>query len=566
MRSPRHAIGVGVGSFLLLIGAAAPAAAADPPTVTVSAPLQRELVEWDEFTGQFWAKDSVEIRARVSGYLTEIHFTDGQIVNPGDLLFVIDPRPYEATQAAAQAQLGQATAQVELAQRQLGRSAELRKKDFEPASSYDQRVSELKVATAAIESANAAIRSAQLNVEFTHITAPLLGRISNHQVSVGNLVSGSDSASTPALTTIVSLDPIWFYFDMRPDVPRPSLVTPMRESELAKTESGSVTPAPLSGAERTRRHRALKKAAPSTAPLLYERADWQLYIRPETLPQKAGCNPRQIGCAVLKEVVDNGLDFGAELGIERIPGGYRITDSGPGIDPAAVPILFAVNRPLLSTKLKRLPLRGMLGNGLRVVMGAVAAFGGAIAVTTRGHRLDLAVDRVTGKTNVTSDTSVPDMLGTTVEIMLRQFGGEEFRPAELSLKVAREGKQYTGPSRPSWYNTDDFGELLARVTPHTATVARVVRDVFAIDTTTRALPPSCHPARSPSSTGICVGLRMTAGPRPSATSATRPTSPMAGQTASHGSVAPRSPTASRPGRAASTPARTPPPRAMSSFC
>jgi multidrug efflux pump subunit AcrA (membrane-fusion protein) len=107
MRSPRQTIGVGVGSFLLLIGAATPAAAADPPAVTVSAPLQRELIEWDEFTGQFWARDSVEIRARVSGYLTEIHFTDGQMVNRGDLLFVIDPRPYEATQAAAQAQLGQ---------------------------------------------------------------------------------------------------------------------------------------------------------------------------------------------------------------------------------------------------------------------------------------------------------------------------------------------------------------------------------------------------------------------------------------------------------------------------
>src|SRR5580704_6410011 len=107
MRSSRQAIGVGVGSYLLLIGATASAAAADPPAVTVSAPLQRELVEWDEFTGQFWAKDSVEIRARVSGYLTKIHFTDGQMVNRGDLLFVIDPRPYEATQAAAQAQLGQ---------------------------------------------------------------------------------------------------------------------------------------------------------------------------------------------------------------------------------------------------------------------------------------------------------------------------------------------------------------------------------------------------------------------------------------------------------------------------
>jgi len=93
MRSSRQAIGVGVGSYLLLIGATATAAAADPPAVTVSAPLQRELVEWDEFTGQFWAKDSVEIRARVSGYLTKIHFTDGQMVNRGDLLFVIDPRP-----------------------------------------------------------------------------------------------------------------------------------------------------------------------------------------------------------------------------------------------------------------------------------------------------------------------------------------------------------------------------------------------------------------------------------------------------------------------------------------
>ena len=189
-------------------------ATAGPPAVTVSQPIQRELVERDEFTGQFAAKEYVEIRARVSGYLTEIHFEDGQIVKEGDLLFVIDPRPYEATLAAARAQLAQANAQVDLATQQLSRSAELRKKDFEPASNYDQRVSDLKVAAAATESAKAAIRSAELNVGFTRITAPLTGRISNHQVSVGNLVSGSDSAATPALTTIVSLDPIYFYFDM----------------------------------------------------------------------------------------------------------------------------------------------------------------------------------------------------------------------------------------------------------------------------------------------------------------------------------------------------------------
>src|SRR5437773_6838379 len=185
-----------------------------PPAVTVSQPVQRELVEWDEYTGQFAAMEYVEIRARVSGYRTEIHFEDGQLVKEGDLLFVIDPRPYEATLASAQAQLAQGEGQVELATRRLGRTAELRKKDFEPASTYDQRVSDLKVATAAVESAKAAIRSAELNVGFTRITAPLTGRISNHQVSIGNLISGGDAATTPALTTIVSLDPIYFYFDM----------------------------------------------------------------------------------------------------------------------------------------------------------------------------------------------------------------------------------------------------------------------------------------------------------------------------------------------------------------
>src|SRR5215472_9381514 len=141
-----------------------------PPTVTVSAPLQKEIVEWDEFTGQFAAVDYVEVRARVSGYLTEIHFQDGQMVKQGDLLFVIDPRPYEATLGVAQAQLGQGNAQLDLAQRQLERSADLKNKGFEPVSSYDQRVSDMKVAAAAVESAKASIRSAQLNVEFTHIS------------------------------------------------------------------------------------------------------------------------------------------------------------------------------------------------------------------------------------------------------------------------------------------------------------------------------------------------------------------------------------------------------------
>ena len=188
--------------------------AASPPAVTVSAPLQKEITEWDEFTGQFAAIDYVEVRARVSGYLTEIHFDDGQIVHKGDLLFVIDPRPYEATLASVQAQLAQAQAQVDLANQQLGRSSELLKKGYEPQSSTDQRISDLKVATAAVEAAKAGIQSAQLNVEFTRITAPVTGRISSHRVSIGNLVSGNDSSAATLLTTIVSLDPIYFNFDI----------------------------------------------------------------------------------------------------------------------------------------------------------------------------------------------------------------------------------------------------------------------------------------------------------------------------------------------------------------
>ena len=184
------------------------------PPVTISPPLQKEIVEWDQFTGQFQAVDFVEIRARVAGYLTEIHFQDGQTVKKGDLLFVIDPRPYEAALASMRAQLGQAEAQVGLAQAQLNRSAELRKRDFEPASAYDQRVSDLKVATASVEAAKAAIRTAELNVEFTRITAPITGRISRHQVSIGNLISGGDGGAATLLTTIVSLDPIYFNFDM----------------------------------------------------------------------------------------------------------------------------------------------------------------------------------------------------------------------------------------------------------------------------------------------------------------------------------------------------------------
>jgi hypothetical protein len=234
-------------------------------------------------------------------------------------------------------------------------------------------------------------------------------------------------------------------------------------------------------AERQRRKRARDRAAAAQAPLLFETQDWQLFLRPETLPQKAGCEPDQIGRVVLKEIVDNALDPGGTgVTLDKIPGGYRITDHGPGIDPRKIPKFFAINRPLLSSKLKRLPLRGMLGNGLRVVMGAVAAYDGTIAVTSRGHRLVLEVDRITGTTTVASDAMSGLVDGTVVEITLAEFDGSELAPAKLALIVAHSGVRYAGPSQPAWYSVDDLRVLFARVTPATTTVGHIVRDVFAL--------------------------------------------------------------------------------------
>jgi RND family efflux transporter MFP subunit len=193
---------------------AAAATAAPPPSVVVSKPLVKRITEWDEYTGQFTAVDSVELRARVSGYLQAIHFEDGQIVHEGDLLFEIDPRPFQIALASAQAQLEQARAASDLAIAQVKRSEALRKNDFASASSYDERVQQSRNAAASITVAQAAVDEAKLNLEYTRITAPVTGRISAHTISVGNLVTGGSGGGTTLLTTIVSLDPIRLLFDV----------------------------------------------------------------------------------------------------------------------------------------------------------------------------------------------------------------------------------------------------------------------------------------------------------------------------------------------------------------
>ncbi|MFZ0694779.1 MAG: efflux RND transporter periplasmic adaptor subunit [Alphaproteobacteria bacterium] len=200
-----HVRGLSSSSTIAQAGAA--------PPVTVSHPLKMDITVWNEFTGQFAAVEDVEIRARVSGYLTEIDFKDGQDVKQGDLLFVIDPRPFQADLQQAEANLERDKAQVVRADADLKRYAELAKKDFASQQQLETARATADAAAATVKADEAAVAQAKLNLEFTHITAPVGGRISNHLVSLGNLVIGGSSATTTLLTTIVSLDPIYLYFD-----------------------------------------------------------------------------------------------------------------------------------------------------------------------------------------------------------------------------------------------------------------------------------------------------------------------------------------------------------------
>ena len=186
------------------------------PQVTVSRPLQRTVQATRQFLGQFSAVDSVELRAQVGGTLTAIQFRDGQIVHKGDPLFVIDPRPYKIELEQALAELQTAQAKDALSDAELWRAQQLRRTDFGTAESVDQRNADKRSAQAAIQTADAAISNAQLDLEYSRITAPFTGRIGAHLVSVGSLVSGSRGGTSPTtlLATIVSLDPIYLDFDM----------------------------------------------------------------------------------------------------------------------------------------------------------------------------------------------------------------------------------------------------------------------------------------------------------------------------------------------------------------
>jgi RND family efflux transporter MFP subunit len=181
---------------------------ARPPTVLVSTPLQMNVVDWDDYVGQFVAVDSVDVRPRVSGYLQSIGFKDGDVVRKGQVLFVIDPRPYQAALDQANGQEAHALAAAQNAHSEAVRGQNLLAAKAISAQSYDSLVAADHQAAADLQAAQAAVRTAALNLEFTHVVAPLAGRVSDRRVAPGNLVT----ADSTVLTNIVNLNPIRFAF------------------------------------------------------------------------------------------------------------------------------------------------------------------------------------------------------------------------------------------------------------------------------------------------------------------------------------------------------------------
>ena len=186
-----------------------------PPELTVSQPIARDVIEWDEYLGRFEAVEEVRVQARVSGYLTEVNFTDGQQVKEGDLLFKIDSRPFERALEQAKAQLDQAQVGVSNAALDVDRGRPLLKREIISRKTFDDRENLVREGEASVKVAEARVNTAELDLSFTQITAPISGRIGRALVTPGNFVSGggTDSGST-ILTTIVTQNPIHIFFDV----------------------------------------------------------------------------------------------------------------------------------------------------------------------------------------------------------------------------------------------------------------------------------------------------------------------------------------------------------------
>jgi RND family efflux transporter MFP subunit len=215
-RTQAHIGRLGGAAALVLLaeaGLAGPAAAqagATPPSVIAAAPLARQVAEWEEHTARIEPSARVEIRPRVSGQVEGVHFRDGALVRSGDLLFTLDARPFRIAVESARAEVARAEARLTLADQQVQRYAPLARQNFAPEAELDTRRSALREAQAGIAAARAALRQAELDLEFTEVRAPRAGRVSDRRVDAGNLVVQGETL----LTTVVALDPVYASFDV----------------------------------------------------------------------------------------------------------------------------------------------------------------------------------------------------------------------------------------------------------------------------------------------------------------------------------------------------------------
>lgn len=214
LRLPVLLAGLTAGFLTACKPPAAPAAKPAAASVSVAHPMSRTINEWDEFTGRLVSPETVEVRARVSGYIEKVHFKEGGDVKQGDLLFTLDQRPFLAVVDRAKAELGAARARAELAIGEAKRAEGLAATKAISTDTFETRVKTAAEANESVRSAEAALKVAELDLEFTEVRAPIAGRISNARVTAGNLVSGGNSAGTTLLTTIVSLDPMQCYLQV----------------------------------------------------------------------------------------------------------------------------------------------------------------------------------------------------------------------------------------------------------------------------------------------------------------------------------------------------------------
>ena len=232
-------VSVGLALAALLAGCgegAKQAAAPPPPKVTVAKPIKRTVVDQDEYVGRFVAVNSVEIRARVSGYLDKVHFADGQLVKQGDLLFTIDKRPFQNTLDQARANLETAKSNLAFTEADIKRGQQLLRDRTISEQVFDQRNQAYRNAQASVLANEAMVRQAELDLEFTELRAPVSGRIGDRRVSPGNLVTGGTGGTTTLLAVVVSMDPIRleFTFDEASLLRYERLAHKSKEKESAK--------------------------------------------------------------------------------------------------------------------------------------------------------------------------------------------------------------------------------------------------------------------------------------------------------------------------------------------